>query len=98
LIHPFIKAADIDASSKFNSQSRILPEDIPHTSLVEQYAPQELEQILRLEFPENGASKQGLLKVVQNVLRYSVNTWNQGFMDKLYASTNAVRGVLWNPS
>lgn len=24
------------------------------------------------------------------MLKYSVNTWDQGFMDKLYASTNAV--------
>jgi hypothetical protein len=23
-------------------------------------------------------------------LKYSVNTWDQGFLDKLYASTNAV--------
>lgn len=28
--------------------------------------------------------------MVERVLRYSVNTWDQGFMDKLYASTNAV--------
>jgi hypothetical protein len=34
--------------------------------------------------------KRGLLDVVKQVLRYSVNTWDQGFMDKLYASTNAV--------
>lgn len=28
--------------------------------------------------------------MVQDVLKYSVNTWDQGFLDKLYASTNAV--------
>ncbi|KAJ4292950.1 Glutamate decarboxylase 2 [Collariella sp. IMI 366227] len=27
---------------------------------------------------------------IQDVLKYSVNTWDQGFMDKLYASTNPV--------
>lgn len=30
------------------------------------------------------------MKIVQQVLKYSVNTWDQGFLDKLYASTNAV--------
>jgi hypothetical protein len=28
--------------------------------------------------------------MVQKILKYSVNTWDQGFLDKLYASTNAV--------
>lgn len=32
-----------------------------------------------------------MLDVVSTVLEYSVNTWDEGFMDKLYASTNAVR-------
>lgn len=36
-----------------------------------------------------GKGKQGLLQVVENVLKYSVNTWDQGFLDKLYATTNA---------
>jgi hypothetical protein len=30
------------------------------------------------------------MDVVGKVLKYSVNTWDQGFMDKLYASPNAV--------
>ncbi|KAF2634074.1 glutamate decarboxylase-like protein 1 [Massarina eburnea CBS 473.64] len=30
------------------------------------------------------------METVEKVLGYSVNTWDQGFMDKLYASTNAV--------
>lgn len=30
------------------------------------------------------------MKLVSSVLKYSVNTWDQGFLDKLYASTNAV--------
>lgn len=28
--------------------------------------------------------------MLRNILRYSVNTWNPGFMDKLYAGTNPV--------
>jgi glutamate decarboxylase len=31
--------------------------------------------------------------MVEKVLEWSVNTWDQGFMDKLYASTNAVSGL-----
>ncbi|KAI0517782.1 glutamate decarboxylase [Xylaria bambusicola] len=30
------------------------------------------------------------MDTIQTVLRYSVNTWDQGFLDKLYSSTNAV--------
>ena len=37
--------------------------------------------------------KAGLLDLVERTLQYSVNTWDQGFMDKLYASTNPV-GVI----
>ena len=33
------------------------------------------------------------MPLLQNTLRYSVNTWNSGFMDKLYAGTNPV-GVI----
>lgn len=41
----------------------------------------------------NAKGKEGLLHTVEQVLKYSVNTWDQGFLDKLYASTNAV-GVI----
>ena len=51
--------------------------------------PEELRDILQLEIPEKGRSQEGLIDVLQKVLRYSVNTWHQGFLDKLYASTNA---------
>lgn len=51
--------------------------------------PEELRDILQLEIPEQGTQQAGLIDVLQKVLRYSVNTWHQGFLDKLYASTNA---------
>jgi glutamate decarboxylase len=38
---------------------------------------------------KDGLGKDGLLDAIQQVLKYSVNTWDQGFLDKLYASTNA---------
>ena len=40
-----------------------------------------------------GEGKSSLIAFVQKTLQYSVNTWHQGFMDKLYASTNAVCGI-----
>lgn len=44
--------------------------------------------------PDEGQGQGGLLKMLEKVLKYSVNTWNEGFMDKLYASTNAVSNHL----
>jgi glutamate decarboxylase len=52
--------------------------------------PKELREILNLDLPQGGQGKGGLLGIVEKILQYSVNTWDQGFMDKLYASTNAV--------
>jgi glutamate/tyrosine decarboxylase-like PLP-dependent enzyme len=49
--------------------------------------------MLDLQLPEQGKGKDGLLQIVQQILKYSVNTWDQGFMDKLYSTTNAV-GVI----
>lgn len=51
--------------------------------------PEELRDTLQLDIPEQGRRQDGLIEVLQKVLRYSVNTWHQGFLDKLYASTNA---------
>jgi len=45
---------------------------------------------MKFELPGNGKGKEGLLATVEQVLKYSVNTWDQGFLDKLYSSTNAV--------
>ena len=57
---------------------------------MEYHKPQKLQQLLDLQLPDEGRGKEGLLKSVQDILQYSVNTWDQGFLDKLYASTNAV--------
>ncbi|KAF8250180.1 PLP-dependent transferase [Wilcoxina mikolae CBS 423.85] len=37
-----------------------------------------------------GLGAPGLEETIRKVLRYSVNTWRDGFMDKLYASTDPV--------
>lgn len=61
----------------------------PRTVLVEGHKPQKLVQLLDLELPDNGQGRQGFLRMVKRILQYSVNTWDQGFLDKLYASTDA---------
>lgn len=40
--------------------------------------------------PQEGIGKSRLIAAVRMVIENSVNTWCAGFMDKLYASTNAV--------
>ncbi len=49
---------------------------------------------MNFELPGNGKGKDGLLQTVEQLLKYSVNTWDRGFMDKLYSSTNAVRSCI----
>ncbi|POS70895.1 hypothetical protein DHEL01_v210713 [Diaporthe helianthi] len=39
---------------------------------------------------DEGLGKDGLTAAISQILRFSVNTWDQGFLDKLYSSTNAV--------
>ncbi|EIW72342.1 hypothetical protein TREMEDRAFT_41668 [Tremella mesenterica DSM 1558] len=82
---PFIRAADQSSSNKHAlSSSRTLVNPLQPRALTEQ---------LDLDLPQVGTGTPGLLQAIQDVLRGSVNTWDQGFMDKLYASTNPV-GVI----
>ncbi|KAG6018428.1 hypothetical protein E4U41_003898 [Claviceps citrina] len=93
LIVPFVKAADDAAADR---QSGRLPLDAagnPRNVLVERIRPEELVTRLNLVLPAEGQGREGLLQGIADVLRYSVNTWDQGFMDKLYASNNPV-GVI----
>lgn len=85
-------AADEDAKTKHTGHGLRSEGGGPRTTLVEQHPPKKLESILEkeLEIGEK-EGKEGLLSIIQSVLKYSVNTWDQGFLDKLYASTNAVR-------
>ncbi|KAF2868878.1 glutamate decarboxylase-like protein 1 [Massariosphaeria phaeospora] len=90
LINPFIRSADEDAQTKHTGHGLAVPGGGPRTTLVEHHPPQKLEQLLRLEVPQTRGGKEGLLEIVERVLKYSVNTWDLGFMDKLYGATNAV--------
>ncbi|MCJ1355000.1 MAG: hypothetical protein MMC33_004991 [Icmadophila ericetorum] len=90
LLVPFIRAADEDAEAKGTGHGLKIKGGGPRTTLVEHHKPQKLEQLLNLQLPDDGKGQDGLLTVVKAILQYSVNTWDQGFLDKLYASTNAV--------
>ncbi|CAN3366751.1 hypothetical protein DICA1_E24674 [Diutina catenulata] len=43
----------------------------------------------KLDTTRQGVSDE-LLQTIDDILEYSVNTWNPGFMDKLYASNNPI--------
>ncbi|EFX04157.1 pyridoxal phosphate-dependent decarboxylase [Grosmannia clavigera kw1407] len=93
LIVPFIA----DADNAFPEREQGGPvgtssADLPvRTALVEPLKPQSVVSRLGLDLPEgNGGGRAALLETVKRVLDLSVNTWDQGFLDKLYASTTPV--------
>jgi len=59
------------------------------TSLVVPQSPQEVVQLMNISLPKAGLGHDGFLKEARKILQYSVNTWDSGFMSKLYASTDA---------
>ncbi|KAL8709283.1 MAG: hypothetical protein Q9225_007474 [Loekoesia sp. 1 TL-2023] len=89
LIIPFIHAADEDATAKETGHGLSKEGGGPRTALVEHHKPQKLSQLLDPQIPETGVGKDGFLQLTEKILQYSVNTWDQGFMPKLYASTDA---------
>ncbi|KAL1881161.1 hypothetical protein VTK73DRAFT_4608 [Phialemonium thermophilum] len=94
LIIPFIRSADEAALQKSTGQSHVSIKDVPSNGLVDSFRPGELVKKLALDLPAgDGRGRDGLLQTIRDLLKYSVNTWDQGFLDKLYASTNAV-GVI----
>lgn len=89
LIVPYIRAADEAAPLRATGQAGEDP--AARNVLVESHRPEDLVKRLQFSLPEgDGGGKDGLLDAIRDVLRCSVNTWDQGFLDKLYSSTNAV--------
>ncbi|KAJ5247731.1 hypothetical protein N7468_002714 [Penicillium chermesinum] len=88
LVIPFIRSADQSTPQTEANKTKTNGHS-PRSTLVEYKKPEELQQILNLQIPQQGTRQDGLIDIVQKILRYSVNTWHQGFLDKLYASTNA---------
>ncbi|KAI6904148.1 PLP-dependent transferase [Hortaea werneckii] len=90
LVIPFIRAADEDAATKAEGHGLQQPGQGPRSVLVEHHPPKKLRQLIDLSLPAQGQGKEGAMQMVHDVLRYSVNTWDQGFLDKLYAATTPV--------
>ena len=86
---PFIGSADQQGPKRKTEGHDSGLENCERTTLVEQHTPQELSTLLDLDLPEAGQSKVGFLEQVQQILKYSVNTWDAGFLSKLYSSTDA---------
>ena len=90
LIIPFIKAADDAVPDRATGNVPSTTSGARTNVLVDAHKPEALVKKLRLEFPVKAAGKDGLLELMERILELSVNTWDQGFMDKLYASPTAV--------
>ncbi|WEW55187.1 Glutamate decarboxylase 2 [Emydomyces testavorans] len=84
----FIRSAD-RGSNETAQENGSHERDPFFSGLIELRKPHELQEELQLEFPARGQGRDGLLQVLEKIFRYSVNIWHQGFLDKLYASTNA---------
>ncbi|KAK8095718.1 hypothetical protein PG999_013740 [Apiospora kogelbergensis] len=92
LIIPYVRSADEAASVKTTGQVSKDAQGRSQNTLVDVQKPAELIGKLKLSLPEGeGKGKTGLLATIQDVLKYSVNTWDQGFLDKLYASWRGIR-------
>ncbi|KAH6689956.1 pyridoxal phosphate-dependent transferase, partial [Verticillium dahliae] len=91
LIVPYIRAADDAAPLKKHGQVPVNADGLSANVLVDSLKPQELVSRLKLSLPDGeGLGKDGLMSFLQKILQYSVNTWDQGFLDKLYASNTPV--------
>jgi glutamate decarboxylase len=84
ILHHHISSADSDGTSKAATWSH------PPTSGLNSLEPAQLRKILPFPLPHTGLGAEGSLKFITTMFKTSVNTWDQGFMDKLYASTNPV--------
>ena len=90
LVIDFIHAADVDSATKSEGHGLQQKGSGPRTTLLEHHPPKKLNQLLDFSLPDRGQGREGLLAAAQQVLKFSVNTWDQGFLDKLYASTTPV--------
>ncbi|PPJ57678.1 hypothetical protein CBER1_00144 [Cercospora berteroae] len=90
LVVNFIQEADNDAKEDSSLQNKNQPKK--SALLTTQHSPSHLQKILSPTLPTQGLGCDGLLSTAQEVLANSVNTWHQGFLDKLY-STNTPVGL-----
>jgi glutamate decarboxylase len=80
---PFIRAGD----NETEAHRRQTP--VPKSAILTPSTPRELSSQLPLALPSQPLGAAGLLSSLSSILTHSVNTFSPGFLDKLYASTNA---------
>jgi glutamate decarboxylase len=90
LVIPFIKAADEAAAQKQTGTTYRAASGEERNVLVDYLKPADLVARLKLSLPEGEKGKEGLLDTIDKVLKFSVNTWDQGFMDKLFSTNTPV--------
>ncbi|KAF2665089.1 PLP-dependent transferase [Microthyrium microscopicum] len=89
IVHSFIQSADNAVKGKEIGQSPFLP-GTKRVAILDPHSPATLQDILKLQLPEKSITKDDLFGLIQQIFQYSVNTWDQGFVDKLYHSTDAI--------
>ncbi|KAF5014382.1 hypothetical protein F66182_14652, partial [Fusarium sp. NRRL 66182] len=90
LIIPYIRAADDAAPFKLQGGSGSDTQLLKNV-LVDARSPHDLLECFNFSLPAgHGRGKDGMLATIQAVLQFSVNTWDQGFLDKLTAATTPV--------
>lgn len=80
----FIEAADRERDSHTKYRT-INGEEL--SPLVKSKSAEELRKLLKLHFPAQGVGHAGLLSQTESILKYSVNTFAPGFLDKLYSAS-----------
>lgn len=86
----FIRSADNNASSRTSGSASKLANGIHSPKLLDHHPPKELERLLNFELPQHGQGLKGLESTARSIQKHSVNTWDQGFMDKLYHSPTPI--------
>lgn len=90
LVVPFVRAADDAALDRAAGSLPRDPSGRPQNVLVRPLRPRDLAAELDLALPDRGRGRDGLLDAVAKILDLSVNTWDQGFLDKLYSANTPV--------
>jgi glutamate decarboxylase len=80
---PYIRSADLELSAHKSHSPTPTPTILPPLTLSTLFSQ------LTLKLPTHPLGSAGLLSSLSSILTHSVNTFSPGFLDKLYASTNA---------
>lgn len=95
LVVPFVDSADQAFAERAQggpgpagASTASLP---ARTALVETLSPKQVIDRLELNLSKGeGGGRAAALETIERILELSVNTWDQGFLDKLYASTTPI--------